>query len=147
MTSLPRANTPGTVWTYSTGETYVVGALLEGATHRSPAKYLSEKIWSRIGMEHDATWWLDGSNGSVLAGTGLSATLRDFGRFGLMVQQGGMIDGQRIVPKGWFEEAGSPKIINGKTVNYGYLWWPLLKNDALQEKAFKQLASSGNICT
>lgn len=64
-----------------------------------------------------------------------------------MVQQGGMIDGQRIVPKGWFEEAGSPKIINGKTVNYGYLWWPLLKNDALQEKAFKQLASSGNICT
>ena len=34
MSALTRAAAPGSVWNYSTGETYVVGALLEGATHR-----------------------------------------------------------------------------------------------------------------
>jgi CubicO group peptidase (beta-lactamase class C family) len=86
MGALTRAAAPGSVWNYSTGETYLVGALLEGATHRSLAAYLSDKIWSRAGMEHDATWWLETPNGMGLAGTGLAATLRDHGRFGLLVQ-------------------------------------------------------------
>jgi CubicO group peptidase (beta-lactamase class C family) len=51
MSSLPRAFAPGSVWHYSTGETYVVGALLEGATKRPISVYLSEKIWKRVGME------------------------------------------------------------------------------------------------
>jgi hypothetical protein len=59
-----------------------------------------------------------------LAGTGIGATLRDHGRFGLFVQEDGVIDGQRLVPEGWFREAGSAHIIGGKSVDYGYLWWP-----------------------
>lgn len=143
MSTLPRAGTPGSIWNYSTGETYVVGALLEGATHRSLATYLSDKIWSRIGMEQDATWWLDAPNGMGLAGTGLGATLRDYGRFGLLVQQDGVIDGRRIVPKGWFEEAGSSKIIGSKPVNYGYLWWPLPNGDPVHRGAFQAIGIFG----
>jgi len=143
MSALPRAGAPGSVWHYSTGETYVVGALLEGATHRPLATYLSEKIWARAGMEQDATWWLDAPNGMGLAGTGLSATLLDFGRFGLLVQQDGVIDGHRIVPKGWFEEAGSSKVIGGKPVNYGYLWWPLPKGDPVHRGAFQAIGIFG----
>jgi len=30
----PRAGAPGSVWNYSTGESFLVGALLEGATHK-----------------------------------------------------------------------------------------------------------------
>jgi CubicO group peptidase (beta-lactamase class C family) len=125
MNALLRSAARGSVWNYSTGETYVVGALLEGATHRPLAQYLSEKIWSRVGMEQDATWWLEAPNGMGLAGTGLAATLRDYGRFGLLVEQDGVIDAKRIVPDDWFKEAGSAKLIAGKPVNYGYLWWPL----------------------
>ena len=143
MSSLPRAGAPGSVWHYSTGETYVVGALLEGATHRTLATYLSEKIWAPAGMEQDATWWLDGPNGMGLAGTGLSATLRDYGRFGLLVQQNGVLNSRRIVPKGWFEEAGSPKEIGGKTVNYGYLWWPLSTGDPVHKGAFQAIGIFG----
>jgi CubicO group peptidase (beta-lactamase class C family) len=143
MSALPRAGAPGSVWHYSTGETYVAGAILEGATHRSLAAYLSEKIWAHAGMEQDATWWLDAPNGIGLAGTGLSATLRDYGRFGLLVQQDGVVDGRRIVPKGWFEEAGSPKVIGGKPVNYGYLWWPLPTGDPLHRGAFQAIGIFG----
>lgn len=143
MSALPRAAKPGSVWHYSTGETYVVGALLEGATHRPLADYLSEKIWKPAGMESNATWWLDAPNGLELAGTGISATLRDYGRFGLFVQQDGFIDGKRIVPRGWFQEAGSPKVIGGKPVNYGYLWWPLAEGDPVNRGAFQAIGIFG----
>jgi CubicO group peptidase (beta-lactamase class C family) len=63
MSGLPRAAPAGSTWHYNTGETYVLGAVIAGATHRPLADYLSAKIWSRAGMEHDATWWLDGPGG------------------------------------------------------------------------------------
>lgn len=143
MSALPRAAPPGVVWNYSTGETYVVGALLEGATHRPLATYLSEKIWSRAGMEQDATWWLETPNGMGLAGTGLAATLRDYGRFGLLALQDGVLEGKRIVPRGWFEEAVSPKVIGGRRVEYGYLWWPLPEGDPIHRKAFQAMGIFG----
>ncbi len=51
MSSLPRVAAPGSVWNYSTGETFVLGAVLEGATKHSLADYLSKKIWIPAGME------------------------------------------------------------------------------------------------
>jgi CubicO group peptidase (beta-lactamase class C family) len=123
MGSLPRAAAPGAVWNYSTGETFVIGAVLEGAVHRPLADYLSQKIWSPAGMEQNATWWTDGPNGMAWAGSGIGATLRDYGRFGLLAADGGKINGHAIVPEGWFAEAGAPHNIGGKTVDYGYMWW------------------------
>src|SRR5882757_834435 len=99
MASLPRAAPPGTVWNYSTGETFVLGAILAGATHRSLTDYLSEKIWSPAGMEQDATWWVDGPDGMAWAGSGLEATLRDFGRFALIAANQGRLNGRSIVPR------------------------------------------------
>ena len=143
MRALPRAAPPGRVWHYSTGETYVVGALLEGATHRSLAAYLSEKIWFPMGMEQNATWWLEAPNGLGLAGTGLAATLRDYGRFGLLVQEEGWIEGRHLVPPGWFQEAGSAKQIAGKPVDYGYLWWPVPAGDPIHRQAFQAIGIFG----
>jgi CubicO group peptidase (beta-lactamase class C family) len=137
MNALSRAGAPGTIWNYNTGETFVVGAVLEGATHKALAEYLSEKIWKPWGMEFEAQWQLESPKGMGWAGGGLSATLRDFGRIGLLVQADGVIDGKRMVPEGWFEEAGSAKEIGGKTVEYGYLWWTYPKGEGLHDGAFQ----------
>jgi len=123
MGALPRAAAPGSVWNYSTGETFVLGAVIEGATGRSLTDYLSEKIWAPAGMEHDAAWWVDGPQGLAWAGSGLEATLRDFGRFALIAAANGHLNGRLVVPEGWFNEAGVPHEIGGKTVDYGYMWW------------------------
>jgi CubicO group peptidase (beta-lactamase class C family) len=123
MGSLPRAAPPGTVWNYSTGETFVLGAVVEGATHRRLPDYLSEKIWSIAGMEHDATWWVDGPDGLAWAGSGIGATLRDYGRFALIAANQGRVNGRSIVADGWFEEATVSHIIGGKKVDYGFMWW------------------------
>ncbi|HWE53556.1 MAG TPA: serine hydrolase [Bryobacteraceae bacterium] len=121
--SLPNAGEPGTIWKYSTGETQMISAVIHAAIKRPLADYLSEKIWSRYGMEEDGTWWLDSPNGQEIGGSGLSATLRDYGRFGQFVLDGGKIGNDQVVPEGWFAEAGSSKIIGGKPQDYGYMWW------------------------
>ena len=125
MAKLPRAGAPGTIWNYSTGETFVAGAVVRAAVGRSLAQYLSERIWTKAGMESDATWWLESPDGLEIGGSGLSATLRDYGRFGLFLMNGGVAGGERILPAGWVRDAGSSKIIGGKAVDYGYLTWPL----------------------
>jgi CubicO group peptidase (beta-lactamase class C family) len=137
MGSLPRAGAPGSIWNYSTGETYVLGAVIEGATHRTLTEYLTEKIWSRAGMEQDATWWVMGSGCKGWAGSGIGATLRDYGRFGLIAAGRGRLDGQLIVPDGWFDEAGVPQHIGDKTIDYGYMWWIPSQSDPVHAGAFE----------
>lgn len=137
MRSLPRAAAPGTIWNYNTGETQVVGELIHAAVKRPVAQYLSERIWSKFGMESDATWWLDSPNGQEIGGSGLSATLRDYARFGLFFMNGGLAGGEKILPDGWVAEAGSSKVIGGRRVGYGYMWWiPDAATDPVHEGAF-----------
>jgi len=124
MSKLPRAGAPGTIWNYSTGETFVAGAVVRAAVGRPLAQYLSERIWTKVGMEADATWWLESPDGLEIGGSGLSATLRDYGRFGLFLMNDGVVKGERILPEGWVREAGSSKTIGGKVVDYGYMIWP-----------------------
>jgi CubicO group peptidase (beta-lactamase class C family) len=143
MSSLPKAGAPGTIWNYNTGETFLAGAVVEGATHKPLAQYLSEKIWKPWGMESDAKWQLESTNGAGWGGGGLAATLRDFARIGLLVQEDGVVDGKRMVPQGWFEEAGSEKVIGGKTQEYGYLWWTFPKSESVHEGAFQGIGIFG----
>jgi CubicO group peptidase (beta-lactamase class C family) len=123
MAKLPRAAAPGARWNYNTGETHMVGALLRAAVKKPVAQYLSERIWAKFGMESDATWWLESPDGLELSGSGLSATLRDYGRFGLFLLGSGKAGGEQVLPENWVQEAGSPKMIGGQSVNYGYLLW------------------------
>lgn len=124
MRSLPRAAAPGSVNNYNTGETQVAGEIVRSAVGRPLATYLSERIWNRFGMEADAKWWLDSNDGHEIGGSGFSATLRDYGRFGLFLLNGGIAAGEAILPDGWTREATSPKVLRGGTpLDYGYLWW------------------------
>jgi len=137
MRGLPRAGAPGTIWNYNTGETQLVGELIRAAVKRPVAQYLSERIWSKFGMESDATWWLDSPDGQEIGGSGLSATLRDYGRFGLFFMKGGIAQGEKVLPDGWLAEATSGKVIGGKKIGYGYMWWiPDTAANPVHEGAF-----------
>ena len=126
MRSLARAAPPGTVHNYSTGETQIAGEVVRGAVGKPLAQYLGEKIWKPFGMETDATWWLDSPGGHEIGGSGFSATLRDYGRFGLFFLDGGIVKGRALLPDGWVREAGTPKTLaGGAPLNYGYMWWPM----------------------
>ena len=95
-------------------------------------------------MESDATWWLESPDGLEIGGSGLSATLRDYGRFGLFLMNGGVAGGERILPEGWVRDAGSSKSIGSKVVDYGYMIWPLsARPGTTNQGAFQALGIYG----
>lgn len=117
-----RAFEPGSKFEYATGNTNVLGGIIEAATGKNLSTYLSEKIWSRYGMEADGSWIL--SDGHEVAGTCLSMTLRDAGRFGMFILSDGKVGGQSILPDGWIQEATKGYLPTGyPDVSYGYQWW------------------------
>jgi CubicO group peptidase (beta-lactamase class C family) len=125
MAKLPRAAEPGTVNNYSTGETQVAGEIVYRAVGKPLTSYLSERIWSKFGMESDAAWWLGSPDGVEVGGSGFSATLRDYARFGLFFAAGGKVGNEQILPDNWVQEASTPKTMpDGKPLDYGYMWWP-----------------------
>ena len=92
----------------------------------------------QVRMESDATWWLESENGLEVGGSGLSATLRDYGRFGLFLLGGGKAGGEQILPDDWVKDAGSPKIVSGQPVDYGYMHWPIPNGrGTIHEDAFE----------
>ncbi|WP_116367574.1 serine hydrolase domain-containing protein [Parahaliea mediterranea] len=137
MNSLPKLAPSGTRWNYSTGETHLVGVLIRAATGQWPADFLSEQLWSKLGMESDASWWLESPDGLEIAGSGIAATLRDYGRFGQFICDGGTIDGHPVLPPGWVDEAAGPTHINGQEVPYGFMWWPVAdEQGSYRQRAF-----------
>ena len=137
MANLKKAGPPGSRFNYSTGETFVIGALLEAATGRSLADYASATLWRHAGMEGDASWWVEAVGGTGAAGSGLGMSLRDFGRFGLYVLDQGVVNGRPTVPEGWFAAATRPQPVGGRPIDYGYLWWPIPAGDAIHRGAFE----------
>jgi CubicO group peptidase (beta-lactamase class C family) len=123
VSTLRREATPGTKWLYKTPETNLLGTLVIAATGKPLATYLSEKIWSAYGMERDAAWLTD-HIGHEQGGVGLQATLRDFGRYGQLVLDDGVVNGQSIVPAGWYSAATRKQFDIGVAGSgYGYQWW------------------------
>jgi CubicO group peptidase (beta-lactamase class C family) len=132
LCKLPRAQPQGVVFNYSSGESYLIGALVAAATTRPLAEYCAETIWGPAGMEADAHWQLDSDSGMELGGFGVSARLRDFGRFGqLVLEDGEAFNGRRVLPPGWRDLAGQPdcaatgfgRLMPGSPAGYGYHWW------------------------
>jgi CubicO group peptidase (beta-lactamase class C family) len=131
---LPRAHPQGAVFNYSTGESSVLAEVVAAAVGRPLADYFSEKIWGPAGMEADAHWQLESEGGLEMGGLGVSACLRDVGRFGLLVLDDGVaFNGQRVLPPGWRDLAGQPdcaatgfgRLRPDIPSGYGYQWWVL----------------------
>ncbi len=122
MGGLERAGAPGEVWNYSTGETQLLSAIINGAVGKSASEYLSEKIWADYGMETDAKWWLDSEDGQEIGGSGLLITLADYARFGQFVLD--EYNAPNVLPEGWVAESARPHEIGGEEIEYGYSWWP-----------------------
>lgn len=121
---LPRATEPGSKFNYNTGETDLVGILVSNAVGKPLADYASEKIWKPYGMERDAVWMTDLA-GRERGGCCISMTLRDYGRVGQFVLEGGKAGGRNVVPASWTREATKVQIANGAPppAGYGYFWW------------------------
>jgi len=115
---------------YASIETHVLALTLRAATGKNLSAYLSEKLWTRMGAESDATWII-APDGLERAGGNFSATLRDWGRLGVLLANDGRIDDRQIIPRDYLLEATDwhrqpPAFAPRKATpayGYGYQFW------------------------
>ena len=121
----------GGSFAYKTVNSDALGWVIRRATGQSIGQLLSDRIWSRLGMEQDAYFTVD-SVGNEFAGGGLNAGLRDMARFGEMMRNQGKFNGQQIIPasvvqdiakggdKSAFPQASFPTLPGW---SYRNMWW------------------------
>lgn len=155
LRTLPRAAPQGDVFNYATGDSVLLGAVVRAAIGRPLADYFAETVWGPAGMEADGLWQLESEDGLELGGFGVSARLRDVGRFGLLVLEDGLAwSGRQVLPIGWRDLAGQPdcaatafgRLMAGSPAGYGYHWWALPGApfaDGLHAGAFLALGAFG----
>jgi CubicO group peptidase (beta-lactamase class C family) len=127
MFRLKAVEEPGKIFDYKSGDTQLLGLMLENATGRKLAQYASEKIWQPLGFVNDAIWSLDHEDGDEKAYCCISSNARDFARLGSLYLHGGNWHGKQILDSSYIRQALSPnELINrdGEKVNYyGYHIW------------------------
>lgn len=97
LKTVKKVGAHGRRFEYQSVDTEVLGWLIARVTGKRSDRVLEERIWSKLGAEHDA-YLLTDRTGTPFAAGGLNATLRDMARFGEMMRLGGRFNGQQIVP-------------------------------------------------
>jgi CubicO group peptidase (beta-lactamase class C family) len=115
---------------YISPNTQALAMVIRSATGRDFTQYFQEKLWSKLGTESDA-YWIQDNRGVELVFGGLNATLRDYGRLGLLYLHRGTWNGQKIVDEKWVDRSvrpGKPYLLpknspSPSSWGYGYHWW------------------------
>lgn len=131
LQTVKQAGIHGEAFGYRTINTDALGWIISRVTGRDFAQLLSERIWRKMGAEQDGYLTVD-AKGTPFAGGGLSAGMRDLGRIGMVMLNGGRINGQRLFPTDVVEniQAGGDKKVFAKAGyktlkggSYRSMWW------------------------
>jgi len=89
--------------------TDVLGWVVEKARGQRFSDLIASELWQPMGAEYDADITLD-AHGNAMADGGISATLRDVGRVGLLALKQGQGCGRQVIAAQWFEDTvkGAP---------------------------------------
>ena len=127
---------PGTDFDYNSSNADVIGWLISRVSDQPYEQFISEQIWSKLGMEHDAYFTVDRAFMPVVTG-GMNSTLRDAARFALMIKNEGKVNNKQLIPSAWINSALNidEKLKSHMTTNpkygeesweaYHNMWWIL----------------------
>ncbi|MEO3946469.1 serine hydrolase [Gorillibacterium sp. CAU 1737] len=124
--SLPLDRPPGERFTYSSGDTFILSAVVQKAVGVTVADYLTPRLFDPLGIS--PIEWETTPRGITLGCAGLQLTTEELSRFGQLLLQEGMWEGKPLLPREWIREATRSQIANGDGtgdwgVGYGYQFW------------------------
>ena len=96
LRTIKRERPAGEKWAYTSSNTAVIGEVVSRITGKSLADAISDLIWSKIGAAHNATL-AENERGFPASHAGMSATLRDVARFGLLFTKNPPAGHSRVV--------------------------------------------------
>lgn len=127
MNKIEYPDQPGKKFYYQSGNTQILGFVLEKVTGKTLSEYASEKLWQPLGAENDAYWSLDKEEGYEKAYCCIYSTARDFARIGKLMLHNGKWNNQQIVPAAYIKECITLAPLleeNGEpNKKYGLSWW------------------------
>ncbi|RQZ40808.1 class C beta-lactamase-related serine hydrolase [Burkholderia sp. Bp9090] len=100
--AMPLAAQPGTQWYYSSGTSAIVARVMREAMGGTEGDYLAfprRALFAPLGMR-SAVFEPDAA-GTLGSASFMYASARDWARFGELLRQDGVWDGQRLLPQGW----------------------------------------------
>ena len=121
-------------WVYSNCDTMVLGEILFRASGQDLETYAETHLFSKIGMT--AKWWRDNDpsgqlDGNYLAYCCLDATPRDFAKFGQLLLNNGVWDGEQVIPQSYIDKIKNIVVdsvltegFNG-VFSYGLKFWTI----------------------
>ncbi len=127
---------PGTDFDYNSSNADVIGWLISRVSGQPYEQFISEQIWSKLGMEHDAYFTVDRAFMPVVTG-GMNSTLRDAARFALMIRDEGRVKNKQLISSEWINSAlnideklkshmtANPKYGEESWEAYHNMWWIL----------------------
>lgn len=126
--SRPFDRMPGQRFSYDTGCTYVLGAIVQQVTGEKLIDYLMPRLFTPLHIYRPM--WDECPLGRNVAGAGLFLRTKELLPFGQLYLQKGVYEGQRLVSEEWVREATSLQIENvGRAegpdgqAGYGYQFW------------------------
>ncbi len=98
----------------------LLGWLLERASGERYASLMTGLLWQPMGAEFDAEVAVE-RRGAARAAGGISAALRDLGRFGELMRRRGMAENRQVIPGWWIDDIrrnGDPEAWKKGDLNY-----------------------------
>ena len=127
---------PGSKYEYASGNTQILGMVLEKATGKSLPEYLEEKLWRPMGATQGATWSLDSKKQrEAKAFCCINAVPEDFALFGQLYLDKGASSGKQIVPENWVDESLTIRNDSRDSQGYPYTYlWRVMNNGSFFAK-------------
>ncbi|WP_100613767.1 serine hydrolase domain-containing protein [Confluentibacter citreus] len=114
--------TPGKSFEYLSGNTQLLGMIIQKATGKKLANYLSESFWQPLGATENALWELDDDeNRLAKAFCCISSNAKDFARFGKLYKDYGKWNGNQVLDSAFVVKSVTPRF--KESPQYGYGWW------------------------
>jgi CubicO group peptidase (beta-lactamase class C family) len=108
-------------FSYCTAGAFLLGQIIERATHRQVDQYIEAKLLRPLGI---AKWnWPRSPSGEVMTGGGLEMRSRDLAKLAWMLVDNGRWRGREIVPAAWTNAAMTAYRRANAEQGYGYLLW------------------------
>jgi CubicO group peptidase (beta-lactamase class C family) len=101
--TLENAGPHGGSFDYRSVLTDVLAWVMERVASERFADLVSRELWEPMGAEFDAEITVDG-HGNPMADGGVSCTLRDLARFGLLLGRRGRRGDQAVIPEAWIAD-------------------------------------------
>lgn len=120
---------PGEHFEYMSGNSQLLGLILERALRakgdqRTITQFLSERLWSPLGMEYNSSWSIDRKEGGIeKTFCCINAPALDLAKLGSLYLHKGKWNGQQLVPQEWVERSTQVDTTNGSVARYQYQWW------------------------